>query len=740
MLTFLAPAALFGLLLLAIPIVIHLLKPRKVRRTPFSSLRWLQLTQQRLSRRLRWHQLLLLLLRTAFIALLVAAIAKPIFDRRSDAGPSERFVIVDVSRSMGYRAGEDGASPLDRAKQAAATLLAGGRADDRTALIAVGAKSKILSNLLRGGEGHAVKLPALTAEATDTDLGAALDSVKTLLAQRRSDARVELFILTDNHEGAWRASAVESFLADLPTDRVTTTIVNAAEPQAQNGWIADARYLPAERGEPPAVDVQLRAVGAGTERTVRLTGAAGLNERSQTVALDPQRPTDVRFELPLDFDPRRKVCEVVLDPPDALPGDDRWFVAFDGSAMLHVLVVEGRGSEATTATPGFALRTALDALSTPTALIRTNLKKFNEVEPADFSQVDVVFLADVPELSDVVLDALTERVRGGLGLGLFLGPGVDMAFYNRKLIDPLDRDKRLLPLKLDRVVDVPRSAGGLGTLESVSWSHPLLAGLFDPKLGDLADVRVRSYFRFAGGPDDTATVLATVAGSPAIVERTVAQGKVVLFNLTADDAWSDLSKRKSFVPLVDRLVLYLAGGSRQRTFRTGESIAMVLPPLAADESVSVIAPGGKTLSPIVAAAGNGTRVNLPPQAIPGVYRIRRDGADNAETTFVVQVGRGDSVVEPLEAETVRTWWQPAKCEFVTAANLQAATVGGITSLTVWAVVLAACLLACETLLVHRLCPRMNPKAAESIVQRRPIVSSVANSAFGGLPSTTEAAP
>src|SRR5262245_49710689 len=100
MLTFLAPAALFGLSLLAIPIVIHLLKPRKVRRTPFSSLRWLHLTQQRLSRRLRWHQLLLFLLRAAFITLLVLAIAKPIFDRRSAGGPSERFVIVDVSRSM----------------------------------------------------------------------------------------------------------------------------------------------------------------------------------------------------------------------------------------------------------------------------------------------------------------------------------------------------------------------------------------------------------------------------------------------------------------------------------------------------------------------------------------------------------------------------------------------------------------------------------------------------------------
>src|SRR5689334_178609 len=106
MFTLLAPTALAGLSLLAIPVIVHLLKPRKMRRTPFSSLRWLHLTQQRLSRRLRWHQVLLFLLRAAFIALLVLAVAKPIFTRQAASGPSERFVILDTSRSMGYHAGE----------------------------------------------------------------------------------------------------------------------------------------------------------------------------------------------------------------------------------------------------------------------------------------------------------------------------------------------------------------------------------------------------------------------------------------------------------------------------------------------------------------------------------------------------------------------------------------------------------------------------------------------------------
>src|ERR1700685_2159009 len=101
--TFLAPFALIGVLLLFIPIVVHLFKPRKMRETPFSSLRWLKVTHQRLSRRMQWHQWLLFLLRAGCILLLVLALSKPLIGNWGAGPPTDRFVIIDVSRSMGYQ-------------------------------------------------------------------------------------------------------------------------------------------------------------------------------------------------------------------------------------------------------------------------------------------------------------------------------------------------------------------------------------------------------------------------------------------------------------------------------------------------------------------------------------------------------------------------------------------------------------------------------------------------------------
>ncbi len=715
MLTFLTPSALFGLSLLAIPIIVHLLKPRKVRQTPFSSLRWLHLTQQRLSRRFRWHQLLLFLLRAAFIVLLVLSAAKPFLDQHAATGPRERFVILDTSRSMGYQV-NDRPTPLDAGKLAAAKLLSSGGVADRTALITVGVSAKLLGAPAPGGEQHIPKLAPLVAESADTHLDEALELVRVLLTRRRPEARIELLVVTDSHQGSWRADAIESFLAEFPA-LVDTTIVNVAERGARNGWVADARFVSAEQGESAAIDVQLRASGVGGERSVRLLGATGLNERSQTVTLDPHLPTLVRFELRADFDPRGKACEVVLDPPDALPSDDRWYLSLDQDAALDVLVIEGRNRLGSAAAPGFALRSAILSLASSQQPIQVVAKRYNEVQPSDFASVDVVVCGDVAELSDVVVDQLVERVRHGLGLGLFLGPNVDVAFCNQRLIDPLDRTRSLLPGRLGSVVDVPQSVGGLAALDGLAWNHPLLSGLFDPVLGDLAQVGVRSYYRFAGPVAEGATVLATIAGSPAIIDHPVGMGKVVLFNLTLDDAWSDLPRRKSFVPLVDRLLNHLSGGVLQRSFTTDRAITLTLPRLAEEESLTLVGPDAATRTPTITTTQTGTRLSLAPPHLPGVYHVRHGGVAAHETLFTVQVSRGDSVVTPIDHELQRAWWREATCELVNGDSLNTPALDNRASLVTWAILLAALVFMVETLLVHRLCPQMNPPLATSIVRR-----------------------
>ena len=52
---------------------------------------------------------------------------------------------------------------------------------------------------------------------------------------------------------------------------------------------------------------------------------------------------------------------------------------------------------------------------------------------------------------------------------------------------------------------------------------------------------------------------------------------MVIVNGSVDDRWCDLPRRKSFVPLVDRLLLQLQSAGIRRQFESGETIAIALP-------------------------------------------------------------------------------------------------------------------------------------------------------------------
>src|SRR6185295_13782726 len=107
-----------------------------MKQTPFSSLRWLKETHQRLSRRIEWHQWLLFLMRAGCILVLVLALAKPLIGFWGEQSV-DRFIIIDTSRTMAFQMPES-ASPLERATDLARRYVEAPRVGNRTSVITVG--------------------------------------------------------------------------------------------------------------------------------------------------------------------------------------------------------------------------------------------------------------------------------------------------------------------------------------------------------------------------------------------------------------------------------------------------------------------------------------------------------------------------------------------------------------------------------------------------------------------------
>src|SRR5207245_2773374 len=106
--TFLHPWALVGLTAAAIPALLHLLERRVPPDAVFPPIRYLTEAERQSARRLKLRHLLLLILRTALIALLVIAAARPLVQSRgggAGAGgahePTARGLILDNSPSAG---------------------------------------------------------------------------------------------------------------------------------------------------------------------------------------------------------------------------------------------------------------------------------------------------------------------------------------------------------------------------------------------------------------------------------------------------------------------------------------------------------------------------------------------------------------------------------------------------------------------------------------------------------------
>jgi len=217
-----------------------------------------------------------------------------------------------------------------------------------------------------------------------------------------------------------------------------------------------------------------------------------------------------------------------------------------------------------------------------------------EFETRDLSQTDLVILSNVRSLSAVAWQKLREFVRGGGGLLIFAGEELDPAAYTiaaSQGVLPLSvRDKRTEPEKTSMEINDP--------------SHVLFAPFAGGMNGDLSLRAFRTYLvlelldsaQDKPGLDSSTRVLARFKGSsPAIVERELGNGRVLIFASSADPSWNDLPTAGApYVPLMHLLVRYATGRTAMPlSVIVGEPLAMPLP-RGHGSRARVLWPGGKS--------------------------------------------------------------------------------------------------------------------------------------------------
>src|SRR3954470_21023303 len=115
--TFLAPIMLAGAAAVTVPLALHFFYRARYRPLPWAPMKFLKEAIEQTSRRLKFQEWLLLLLRCLALILLALAIARPGTHTSSSGGSSETIdavFVFDTSYSMAARDGEK--TRLERAK------------------------------------------------------------------------------------------------------------------------------------------------------------------------------------------------------------------------------------------------------------------------------------------------------------------------------------------------------------------------------------------------------------------------------------------------------------------------------------------------------------------------------------------------------------------------------------------------------------------------------------------------
>jgi len=559
-LLFTSPMFLWGLAAAPVPLLLHLINRTRAKKVPFTALQFIEqsLAQQSIKYKLR--ELILLLLRIALLVLVALLLARPLVRSRffsfTQKIQSTAVLVLDDTLSMSYREGER--TLWDRARGEALkyldTLVDGSRvafhpmSDDPNALS--GELDRVRKQIADWSPGSraASCVPAVVRA------GRILEGVKT--------GQKEILLFTDLTRVSWDGLSKAS--VKLPSD-VALYVVDVGASRDRNASV-QAIAMETTGQARVNVPVQVRATLLGgdepVERGVDLV-VGGKRVESRRVRLDRYKPATVAFSHAPESGGLLQ-GSVRFSESDALPPDDeRYFSLWVRDAVRAVLAGDGKGD--------LFLKQALspDGLS-KRAPVSIEPAHPVELETRDLSQTDLVILSNVRALSAPAWQKLREFVRGGGGLLVFAGDEVDPAAYT-----PI-ASQGVLPV----VVKEKRSETEKAAMEAVDPAHVVFAPFAGGMNGDLSVRAFRTYLVLEPAAETSARVLARFKGSsPALVERELGSGRVLMFASSADPSWNDLPTYGApYVPLMHLLVRHATGRTAAPVSATvGESISFPLP-------------------------------------------------------------------------------------------------------------------------------------------------------------------
>ncbi|MGH7891496.1 MAG: BatA domain-containing protein, partial [Thermodesulfobacteriota bacterium] len=628
--SFLNPLFLIGIAAVALPVIAHLISRKSGVVKKFPAVRFLIASRGDASARSRLRDFLLLLLRALVIVLLVLVFAKPAlfsFAPAGSGGPKALAIIVDNSFSMGY--GDN----FERAREKASELietLPDGSFGIVAPLVARGESRLSPSS---GKEALREGLSGIKISSTYTDNEKRLEEAFSSLKDAPGQTKEVVFI-TDLQKNGWQNEKADRDWLDI------IDVSGEAAPANHAVTGIDASY----GKNIVTLGLSVSNFSDKPEEQLLATMSAGGEELSAYLDIPPGGTVLNEFTIPGEYISGDKPFDKAQDrspgdaqdrpfdndrgafkegsagiPRDRLAVDDTRYIVLSDGDDFNVLIVDGDPREDARLSETYYLARAAETISEITGAHIT-VKDNDSFLGQELSGYDLVFLANVGDVTEGSAKELAEFAdRGGTAV-IFLGERVRASSYNALLKD-------LLPAEL------------IAEEEREVKIVPLPQPIFPKEVGErLSQVGVRKHIKAVPYPG-AEVLLGLEGGDPFMIKKSLGKGSVFLITSTADTSWNNFSITTVFLPVVKGF-LDTPGSANEgrRNFIVGDTIA--IDASAGADRVEVISPSGKRY---VIDTGSALFENA---SEPGIYTVRESGKDLYK--FSVNVDPRESNLVKLE--------------------------------------------------------------------------------------------
>ena len=166
-------------------------------------------------------------------------------------------------------------------------------------------------------------------------------------------------------------------------------------------------------------------------------------------------------------------------------------------------------------------------------------------------------------------------------------------------------------------------------------------------------------------------------GDPLLLEQSVGAGKVMLITTSADRDWTDLPLKTAYLPLLQSLTQYLAGGKRGRLdpgIVVGAPKEVALPPAFVGKTLRVIKPNKQESEAPIVGAKDRAVATLADNDRAGIYRLTFPAGGDREMAvtplYAVNPPFLESRLEEIGERALQAKLTPIKAEVIPVEALK----------------------------------------------------------------------